>query len=94
MGVTYNLISQQVALLNNVAQGAYVQNVVSGSPADKAGIKQGDIIVKFDGKSVNSQNELSTLIAGKKVGDKVATTVWRDGKTMDLTVTLETAPNQ
>lgn len=94
LGVTYNLISQQVALLNNVAQGAYVQNVVSGSPADKAGIKQGDIIVKFDGKSVNSQNELSTLIAGKKVGDKVATTVWRDGKTMDLTVTLETAPNQ
>lgn len=94
LGVAYNMISQEVALFNNVVQGAYVQDVVSGSPADKAGIKQGDIIIKFDGKTVNANTELSTLIAGKKAGDSVPITVWRDGKTTDLTATLDVAPNQ
>lgn len=94
LGVAYNMISQQVALFNNVVQGAYVQSVVSGSPAEKAGIKQGDIIVKFDGKSVTGTTELSTLIAGKKAGDSVSITVWRDGKTVDVTAALAVAPNQ
>ncbi len=94
LGVAYNMISQEVALFNNVVQGAYVQDVVAGSPADKAGIKQGDIIIKFDGKTVNANTELSTLIAGKKAGDSVPITVWRDGKTVDLTATLDVAPNQ
>jgi serine protease Do len=58
LGVSYNTISKDVALLNNVAQGAYIQDVVAGSPAEKAGIKQGDIITKFNGQSVNTQNEL------------------------------------
>jgi S1-C subfamily serine protease len=94
LGVSYNTISQNVALLNDVAQGAFVQEVVSGSPADKAGLKQGDIITKFNGQPVNTQNELSTLIAKNKVGDNISLTVWRDGKTVDLNATLTTAPNQ
>ncbi len=94
LGVAYNMLSQDVALLNNVAQGAYVQDVVAGSPAEKAGVKQGDIITKFNGQSLNAQNELSTLIAKNKVGDNVSITVWRDGKTLDLNATLTTAPNQ
>lgn len=94
LGVSYNLLTKDVALLNNVVQGAYVQNVVSNSPADKAGIQQGDIIIKFDGKTVDAQNELSTLIATKKVGDIVTITIWRDNKTFDTKVTLGTAPNQ
>jgi serine protease Do len=94
LGVSYNTISQQTALLNNVAQGAYVQDVISGSPADKAGIQTGDIITKFDGQNVNSNNELSTLIAKKKVGDNVGIRVWRNGKTIDLNASLVTAPNQ
>jgi len=94
LGVSYNTISQNVALLNNVAQGAFVQEVVSGSPADKAGLKQGDIITKFNGQPVNAQNELSTLIAKNKVGDNISLTVWRDGKTVDLNATLTTVPNQ
>jgi S1-C subfamily serine protease len=94
LGVAYNTISQQEALFNNVVQGAYVQSVVSGSPAEKGSIQQGDIIVKFDGKTVDAKNELSTLIAGKKAGDSVSITVWRNGKTVDLTVSLTVAPNQ
>jgi len=88
LGVAYNTISQQEALFNNVVQGAYVQSVVTGSPADKAGIQAGDIVVKFDGKTVNAQTELSTLIAGKKSGDSVSITVWRNGKIVDTTANL------
>lgn len=94
LGVAYNMISQQEALFNNVVQGAYVQSVVTGSPAEKAGIQQGDIVVKFDGKTVTGQTELSTFIENKKAGDNVSITVWRNGKTVDLTATLTTAPNQ
>ena len=94
LGVAYNIISKDVALMNNVAQGAYVQTVVPSSPAETAGIQQGDIITKFDGQAVDQNNELSVLIAKKKTGDSVDITVWRDGKTLDLKVVLVTAPNQ
>ena len=77
-----------------MVQGAYIQDVIASSPAEKAGVKSSDIIVKFDGKDVNTQNELSTLIANKKVGDKVNFTIWIDGKTIDLSTTLTTAPNK
>lgn len=97
LGVSYKMLDQKVALLNNVVQGAYVQNVVAFSPAEKAGLQQGDIIVKIDGQSVNTSNtadELSTIISDKKVGDKITLSVWRNSKTMDVSVVLEAAPNQ
>jgi len=94
LGVSYNTISKNVALLNDVVQGAYVESVVSGSPADKAGIMQGDIITKFDGLTVDNNHELATLISTKKVGDRVQISVWRNGKILDIQATLVTAPNQ
>lgn len=95
LGVTYKMIAKEVAILNNVVSGAYVQSVVTLSPAEKAGIKPGDIIIKLDGKTVQVQTgELATLIAGKKVGDAISITVWRNGKTFDFKLTLTVAPNQ
>ncbi len=94
LGVTYTTLSQQMALLNDVVQGAYIRSVVAGSPAEKAGIQQGDIIVKFDGEAVTEKNDLAGIIAKKKPGDTVSITVWRNGKTVDLTATLGTAPGQ
>jgi len=93
LGVSYNTISQNVALLNNVAQGAFVQEVVSGSPPIRPGLSK-EINYQFNGQPVNAQNELSTLIAKNKVGDNISLTVWRDGKTVDLNATLTTVPNQ
>jgi serine protease Do len=52
LGVRYMMISQPAALANEVPEGAYVQEVVSGSPAESAGVKNGDIIVKIAGQSV------------------------------------------
>jgi serine protease Do len=95
LGVAYKMIAKDVAALNNVVTGAYVQSVVALSPAEKAGIQTGDIIIKLDGKTVQVQTgELATLIADKKAGDSIIITVWRNGKTFDLKATLTTAPNQ
>ncbi len=94
LGVSYKMISKEVALLNNVAKGAYIQAVVADSPAQKAGILSGDIITKFDGKAVDETNELSKLVGVKKVGDKIKITVWRDNREKELIVTLGEAPNQ
>jgi serine protease Do len=92
LGVAYKTIGKDVALLNNVPEGAYVQQVVAGSPAEKAGITQGDIIVKIDGERVGqSGSELSTIIGHKKSGDTVTVSIWRDNKTQDVTATLSAA---
>ena len=94
LGVEYKMISRDLAILNDVPEGAYVQNVISDSSADKAGIKSGDIITKIDGKKVEVQkNDLAKIISGKKIGDTLSVTLWRDGKTIDLKVILQTSPN-
>ncbi|HEV2339341.1 MAG TPA: trypsin-like peptidase domain-containing protein [Patescibacteria group bacterium] len=95
LGVSYSPISQAVALLNNVPEGVYVQNVVSGSPADKAGIQGGDIILSIDGSRVADQSDsLETVIAKKKIGQSIKITLWRNNKTMDVSAMLGNANNQ
>lgn len=95
LGVAFKVISKDVALLNNVAEGAFVQSVMQGSPAQKAGIQQGDIIISVDGQRIGEgQGDLAKIIAGKKVGDTIPIDFWRDGKKMTVKVTLESAPNQ
>jgi len=95
LGVEYKMISRDLALLNEVPEGALVQNVVPDSSADKAGIEPGDIITKIDGKRVQTgSNELAKIISQKKVGDTMTITVWRDEKTIDLKATLQSAPNR
>jgi S1-C subfamily serine protease len=89
LGVEYNMLSTQIALLNQVPQGAYVVNVVAGSPAEKAGILRGDIIIKANGQSVNDQNGgLAKVVSSLKVGDILTLTIWRSGAEKDITLTL------
>lgn len=95
LGIVYKMLSRDVAILNNVPQGAYIQDIVEGSPAEKAGIARGDIIMKINGKIVEEKNsEIATVIASKKIGDTLTITVWRDGETLELKATLTAAPNQ
>ncbi len=68
--------------------GALVSSVVPGSPADKAGIKSGDVIVKFNGKDVSSSSELKNLVGAIKPGAHAKLTLHRSKKTMDLDVTI------
>lgn len=90
IGVRYRMISQDLALLNEVPQGAYVVEVINESPAEKGGIKPGDIITEFDGQVVKEKDGgLAKLISTKKIGDKIQLTVWRDGKEKGLEIRLE-----
>lgn len=89
IGVHYKMISRDLALLNEVPEGAYVQDVVAGSPAEKSGIEPGDIITRIDGTPVREkQSDLASIIGQKKVGDRLSVEVWREGKTSTHDVTL------
>lgn len=95
LGVEYQMITQQSALLNSVPQGAYVVNVVAGSPAEKAGVQTNDIITKIDGQSVTGANtDFSKIIAGKKIGDSVKLDIYRNGQTVYVSATLSESPTQ
>ena len=76
------------------AKGAIVADVTEESPALAAGVKQGDTILKIDGKDVSDSRDLSRKVAGIKPGDAVPLTVIRDGKTMDLEVKIGTMPDE
>lgn len=95
LGVSYNIISQRAALLNEIPQGALVQSVVPESSADEALIKPGDIITKIDGKQVNASDAtLAILISKRKVGDTINSTIYRDGETLEIKIKLKQAPTQ
>ncbi|MBI2593390.1 trypsin-like peptidase domain-containing protein [Candidatus Daviesbacteria bacterium] len=95
LGVNYQIVTRDYAILNEIPQGAYIVDVVPGSAAEKAGIESGDIITKIDGKEVNTQNFISEFIRTKKPGDKVSIEVWKDngdkGETKRVEATLQEA---
>ena len=70
------------------ATGALVNSVEKGGPADKAGIESGDIIIKVDGRTVNTSSELPRIITAIKPGTSVTLQVWHKGATKDVAVTV------
>ncbi|MEK7543986.1 MAG: trypsin-like peptidase domain-containing protein [Patescibacteria group bacterium] len=88
LGVKYQMIPRQTAILNEIPEGAYVRELVKGSPADTAGLQADDIITKIDGNKLTDTNDLAKAISKKKVGDAVVLTVWRGEKEKDIKVTL------
>ena len=73
--------------------GAAVGSVTSGSPASDAGLKKGDVITGFDGKTIADANDLTEAVALAKPGDKVDVTYVRNGETKTTSVTLGTRPS-
>jgi serine protease Do len=66
--------------------GALISDVEKGGPADKAGIQASDVILKFDGKTVNTSNDLPRIVAGTRPGSKVSAELWRKGETREVMV--------
>lgn len=84
------VVGQEVATVDKVSRlGARVQEINSGSAADKAGLKEGDVITKIDGKSVKGSLSLVGFVRQYAVGDTVELTVVRDGKEQKIPVTLQ-----
>lgn len=72
--------------------GVYVQTVQNFSPAEKAGLKSGDIIVKADGTDIKTMDELNNIKNSHEIGDKMTLTINRNGQEQDVTITLEETP--
>jgi serine protease Do len=90
IGVQIQEVSRETADAFGLAKasGALVNSIEKGGPADKAGIEQGDIIVKADGRTVSSSAELPRIITAVKPGTRIVLQVWRKGAIKDVNVTV------
>jgi serine protease Do len=70
------------------ARGALISDIMTGGPAEKAGLRQGDIITSFAGKEIKDARQLQLVVADTPVGQKVEVEIFRDGKLQKLTVTM------
>ncbi len=95
IGITGSDISESTIKANptvNLVVGCYVRAVSEFSPAEKAGLKVGDIITKIDGKDVKTMDELNSIKNTHSIGDEVTLTINRDGKSQDVTLKLTEQP--
>lgn len=94
LGVRGGTLTERLAkqIGRKYIKGAYIAQVEEGS-AKKGGMLRGDVVTAIDGKTVETFDELMLNIRARKVGDKVTLTVDRDGKKVDLEITLGAAPN-
>ncbi|MHB8667107.1 MAG: DegQ family serine endoprotease [Burkholderiales bacterium] len=94
IGVVIQEVTKELADSFGLAkpQGALVNSVEKGGPADKAGVRVSDIIIKFDGKAVASSGELPRIVGATAPGSTVGMEVWRSGATKELTVTVGEIP--
>lgn len=90
IGVQIDQVSKDVAESIGLGkpQGALVRSVETGSPAEKAGVEAGDIITKFEGKTVEKSSDLPRMVGATKPGTRSALTVFRRGASKELTVTV------
>ncbi len=87
IGVKVGTLSPEEAALQNRTPGIYVDSVTEGGPADVAGMKAGDIILKLDGKEL-TQDEMISLIRTKKIGERITFTVLRGTETLEIVITV------
>ena len=90
LGVRIQEVTKEIAEVEKLKKpkGALVASVGENSPADKAGIKAGDIILEFDGKNINTMRNLPKVVASTEVGKSVELKIWRNKKLISKRLTL------
>jgi serine protease Do len=90
LGVQIDQVSKEVAESLGLAkaQGALVRGIEQGSPADKAGLEPGDIILKFDGKTIDKSTDLPRMVGNTKPGTRSSIQLWRRGSNKELQITV------
>ncbi|NLU07084.1 MAG: trypsin-like serine protease [Clostridiales bacterium] len=88
IGIACIDIDSSLSKQYNIPQGVYVKQVEPSSPAEKSGLKEGDIIQKFDGKSIKTVEEINQIKSTHNSGDTVAIVVYRNGNTKTFQLTL------
>lgn len=91
IGLSGEDIDEMMSKFYNIPQGVYVRIVNSDSPAEKAGIRVGDVIIGANGKEITSMDELNKIKEQFKPGDTIKLTVYREGQKLDLSLTLAEA---
>ena len=97
IGVEIGEVTKDVAEGIGLAKpaGALVSRVERDGPAEKAGVEAGDVILKFDGKTIDRSSDLPRIVGGTKPGNASTITVWRKGSSRDLKITVvEMAPDR
>jgi serine protease Do len=96
LGVRIQNVDQQLAETFGLkdARGALVASTTPGGPAEKAGIQQGDVVVEFDGKTIDKMRSLPRIVAETPIGKEVDVKVWRKGQEKDVHVTLGELPEE
>ncbi|UCE83118.1 MAG: DegQ family serine endoprotease [Deltaproteobacteria bacterium] len=96
LGVSIQEVTEELAKSFKLkeAEGALVGEVISDSPAERGGIKRGDIVVSFDGKTVATPNDLQRIVANTTPNKRVKVKVVREGKSKTLTVKVGTMPDE
>jgi serine protease Do len=89
MGVTVTTVSEQIAEYYGWVVGAYIRSVDSGSCAEKAGLKAGDIVTKLNDTAITSSADLIDAKKNYKAGDTVKLTIYRSGATQTLSLTFD-----
>jgi 2-alkenal reductase len=94
IGVSYQEVDPQVASAMNltVTDGIVVTQVVPGSPASQAGLQEGDVILALDAQKIDQDHALTSILLSHKTGDKVTLSVLRDGKQLQVKLTLGAHP--
>lgn len=94
IGVYLDTVDSQISAYYRlpVDYGAIIMDVVKNSPADKAGIKKGDIIIEFDGEKIETADDLVVRVMRKNVGDRVSLTIMRGEQKLNIELTLEERP--
>jgi serine protease Do len=96
IGVVIQEVSKELADSFGLAkpQGALVNSVEKGGPAEKAGVEAGDIILRFDGKQVNASSDLPRIVGSTRPGTKSSMQVWRKGGQRDVQVVVGELPDE
>jgi len=92
IGISYTIITEEIANLRSMPMGAYITRVFPGSPAEKAGLDRGDIIIKLGDKEVNAEYSIARAVSQLKVGDKVPLFIDRENEQREVEVVLEESP--
>jgi serine protease Do len=94
IGISYQPVDPQIASAMNLntTNGVVITQVEPGTPAEKAGLRQGDVILELAGQTIDQDHALETLLFTHKAGEIVALTVLRNNQTMSVNVTLTARP--
>ncbi len=89
IGISGINVDETTAKRNNIPEGVYVAQVVNNSPASKAGIQKGDVVIGIEGKDITTMEELNEVKNTKNVGDKITLKIHRQNEEKEIKLTLE-----